>query len=111
AYLGELAGAVEIPGAIGAGAPLVRFPFFAADGATAGRLVAELGRQGVYAGRWYRPVLFPGVVDPGVYGYDPADPALTTTRDLVDRVVNLPTRVTASEAVRISALVRAALAG
>jgi dTDP-4-amino-4,6-dideoxygalactose transaminase len=109
-YLRELAGLVEIPGGIGAGAPLVRFPFFAADGAAAERLVAELSRQGVYAGRWYRPVLFPGVADPGVYGYDAADPALATTRDLVDRVVNLPTRVTEPEAVRIAALVRAALA-
>lgn len=110
-YRRELAGLVEVPAAIGDGAPLVRFPFFAADGATAERLVAGLNRQGVYAGRWYRPVLFPGVVDPAAYGYDPADPALGTTRDLVERVVNLPTRVPEAEAVRIAGLVRAALAG
>ncbi len=109
AYLRELAALVEVPGAVGAGTPLVRFPFFAADGATAERLVEELGRQGVYAGRWYRPALFPGATDPGRYGYDPSDPALVTTRDLVERVVNLPTRVTEPEATRISELVRAAL--
>ncbi|MCB2176993.1 MAG: DegT/DnrJ/EryC1/StrS family aminotransferase [Actinomycetales bacterium] len=108
-YLRELAGLVEVPGAVAGATPLVRFPFFAADGATAERLVAELGGQGVYAGRWYRPALFPGVTEPGRYGYDPADPALQVTRDLVERVVNLPTRVTEPEATRISALVRAAL--
>lgn len=108
-YLRELAGLVEVPGAVGAGAPLVRFPFFAADGAAAERLVEELTRQGVYAGRWYRPALFPGAADPAVYGYDPDDPGLATTRDLVDRVVNLPTRVTEVEAVRVAALVRAAV--
>lgn len=108
-YLRELAGLVEVPPAVGAGTPLVRFPFFAADGATAERLVAELNGRGVYAGRWYRPALFPGADDPSRYGYDPADPALATTRDLVERVVNLPTRVTEPEAARISALVREVL--
>lgn len=108
-YLRELAGLVEIPAGVHAEAPLVRFPLFARDGATAERLIDELGRQGVYAGRWYRPALFPGAADPGRYGYDPDDPALGVTRDLVQRVVNLPTRVTGTEATRISGLVRAAL--
>ncbi len=108
-YVRELAGAVEVPAGVGDGAPLVRFPFLAADGAAAERLVADLNRQGVYAGRWYRPVLFPGVEDPAAYRYDPADPALGTTRDLVERVVNLPTRVSPDEAGRIAGLVRAAV--
>ncbi|MDO8107899.1 DegT/DnrJ/EryC1/StrS family aminotransferase [Isoptericola sp. b441] len=109
AYLHELAELVDVPGGVRGAAPLVRFPFFASDGATAEQLVAALSRQGVYAGRWYRPALFPGVADPDRYGYDPSDPALTTTHLLVERVVNLPTRVGESEAARISALVRAEL--
>jgi dTDP-4-amino-4,6-dideoxygalactose transaminase len=103
-YVRELSGVVELPAAIGAGAPLVRFPFFAADADAATRTVDALTAAGVYAGRWYRPGLFPGVEDPRAYGWTPG--SLPVTEDLIARVVNLPTAVEPAEARRIAALVR-----
>lgn len=103
-YVRELAGVVEVPAAIGERAPLVRFPFFAADAAAATRTVDALSAAGVYAGRWYRPGLFPGVEDPEAYGWTPG--TLPVTEDLIARVVNLPTAVDAAEARRIAGIVR-----
>ena len=108
-YAHELAGLVQIPAAIGDDDALVRFPFFAADTPTAERLITTLSAAGVYAGRWYRPALFPGAEDPAVYGYTPGDGTLTTTEDLIARVVNLPTGVDVSRAREIAALVRTAI--
>lgn len=105
-YVRELGGVVEIPAAVGERAPLVRFPFFAADAQAAARTVDALTAAGVYAGRWYRPGLFPGVEDPRAYGWTPG--TLPVTEDLIARVVNLPTAVDAAEARRIAGLVRAA---
>ncbi|MCM3535644.1 MULTISPECIES: DegT/DnrJ/EryC1/StrS family aminotransferase [Cellulosimicrobium] len=108
-YVRGLSGVVEVPAGIGERAPLVRFPFFAPDAATADRLVAELTAAGFYVGKWYRPALFPGPDDPAVYGYTPGDPALATTEDLVARVVNLPTTVGVATARRLVEAVRSAL--
>jgi dTDP-4-amino-4,6-dideoxygalactose transaminase len=94
-------GLIEIPAAIGHD-PLVRFPFFATSHAEAERLITELSKRGYYVGRWYRPALFPGVVDEATYGYTPGDPNLATTEDLIARVVNLPTSVAPDEAHSIS---------
>ncbi|PJI85679.1 DegT/DnrJ/EryC1/StrS family aminotransferase [Luteimicrobium subarcticum] len=107
-YLHELGGVVEIPSS--AHGPLVRFPFFAADHDTAERVLAALARAGHYAGRWYRPALFPGVDDPAVYGYTPGVAALATTEGLISRVVNLPTTVDPEQAHRIAAVVRSVIA-
>ncbi|MFI2703580.1 DegT/DnrJ/EryC1/StrS family aminotransferase [Cellulosimicrobium composti] len=108
-YVRGLSGVVEVPAGIGERAPLVRFPFFAPDAATADRLVRELTAAGFYVGKWYRPALFPGPDDPAVYGYTPGDPALATTEDLVARVVNLPTTVGVATARRVVRAVRSAL--
>jgi dTDP-4-amino-4,6-dideoxygalactose transaminase len=105
-YARELAGLVEVPAAIGEGQPLVRFPFFAADRATAERVLKALDAAGVYAGRWYRPGLFPGVEDPAAYGWTRG--ALPVTEGLIDRVVNLPTTVDLAQARRAVDVVLAA---
>lgn len=109
-YGRALAGVVEVPSAIGPDDPLVRWPFFAADGPAAVRTLDALRAAGVYAGSWYRPALFPGVVDPAVYGYTPGDRRLATSEDLVARVVNLPTTGGADQARRVAEVVRAATA-
>ena len=105
-YLAGLADVVEVPRTVRAGDPLVRFPLLAADGPAADRLVDALGARGVYAGRWYRPALFPGVEDPAVYGYAPGDPRLAVSEDVVARLVNLPTGVTQERAAEIVGVVR-----
>jgi dTDP-4-amino-4,6-dideoxygalactose transaminase len=109
-YQSALASVVEVPSAIRAGDPLVRWPFFATDAAAALRTLAALRSAGVYAGNWYRPLLFPGVEDPSVYGYVPGDGRLVTSEDLSARVVNLPTTGGATQARRVAEVVRAATA-
>lgn len=104
-YQRLLAGAVEVPGSVRPGDPLVRWPFFAADGPTARRILQALAAAGIYAGSWYRPALFPGVEDPAGYGYRPGDPGLVVSEDLVERVVNLPTGGDAAEARRAAEIV------
>ena len=108
-YVRGLSGVVEVPAGIGERAPLVRFPFFAPDAATADRLLAELTAAGFYVGKRYRPALVPGPGDPAVYEYTPGDDALATTEDLVARVVNLPTTVGVATARRLVEAVRSAL--
>lgn len=108
-YVDALAGVVQVPAGIGGGRPLVRFPFFASDAAAAERVFTAVSRAGFYAGRWYRPALFPGVEDPAVYGYTPGDGSLATTEDLIARVVNLPTGVDVSDARRVAEVVLAAI--
>ncbi len=108
-YRRGLSDLVEVPVAIGDHSPLVRFPFFASDGATAERMIDALLVAGFYPGRWYRPALFPGVEDPAVYNYRPGDGGLAVTEDLIARVVNLPTTVDVAGARRVVEVVRAAI--
>ena len=109
AYLATLAGRVQVPAAIGPDSSLLRFPFFAPDADAAERVFAALTASGARPGRWYRPALFPGPVDPQVYGYRPGDGSLRVTEDLVARVVNLPTDVTPERARATAADVLSAL--
>lgn len=104
-YARELAD-LELPSGASRG-PLVRFPLYAPDAATADRLLAALGDAGVPAGRWYRPALFPGPTDPAVYSYEPG--SLPVTEDLIARVVNLPTAVGVREAARVVGIVRSVI--
>ena len=69
-------------------------------------MVDGLSQRGVYAGRWYRPALFPGALDAAVYGYAPGDPRLAVSEDLVARLVNLPTNVSEERAREIVGHVR-----
>jgi dTDP-4-amino-4,6-dideoxygalactose transaminase len=108
-YLRALSGVVQIPAAVRDDSPLVRFPFFAPDGATAERVLDAVSAAGFYPGRWYRPALFPGAEDPAVYSYRPGDGSLEVTEDLIARVVNLPTTVDVAGARRVVEAVRAAI--
>ena len=84
-----------------AGQPLVRFPVLVPPGIDAGAVVKALRERDIYAGAWYRPALFPGVVNPSAYGYVPG--TLPVTEDLIARIVNLPTEVSAERADEIAA--------
>lgn len=107
-YVRELAPVVQVPESIGGDAPLVRFPFFVDSTEVAERLIRRLTADGVYAGRWYRPALFPGVPDPARYGFVPGR-TTPHTQELIERIVNLPTAVDASEARRAADIVRTEL--
>lgn len=108
-YLEELGEVLEIPELVTGEDPLVRFPFLAPAGVDADELIARLTRAGIYAGRWYRPALFPGVADTRRYGVDGQHPADEATADVIARIVNLPTDVSVARAQEIAALVRAEL--
>lgn len=95
-YRRELASGIELAG--GQGLPLVRFPVFAPDHATAERLFDAAAAAGLMPGRWYRPSLFPGVTSEALFGLRDDDPGLAVTRDLTSRVVNLSTKVTPAQA-------------
>jgi dTDP-4-amino-4,6-dideoxygalactose transaminase len=100
----RLAAANAYAEALGAGPadqPLVRFPVLVPAGVDADAVLARLREQGIYAGAWYRPTLFPGASDPAVYGYAPG--TLPVTEDVVARIVNLPTDVTVERAREIAA--------
>ncbi|WP_062210165.1 DegT/DnrJ/EryC1/StrS family aminotransferase [Demequina oxidasica] len=84
------------------GQPLIRMPLLTPDAADTGAVVGGLRERGIYVGTWYRPALFPGVADADTYFYDANDPNLSVTRDVIERIVNLPTAVTEAEAERIA---------
>jgi dTDP-4-amino-4,6-dideoxygalactose transaminase len=93
AYVEELGDLVEVPAGITAGQPLVRFPFLVPPGIDADAVVESLLADGIVAGSWYRPALYPGAVDPAAYGYRPGENAHRVTEDVIARIVNLPTNV------------------
>ncbi|WP_062070463.1 DegT/DnrJ/EryC1/StrS family aminotransferase [Demequina sediminicola] len=100
---------VAIVDADGALQPLIRLPLLVPAGVDADAVVADLRGRGVYAGSWYRPALFPGATDPSSYGYDPSDPAVAVTEDVISRIVNVPTGRDAHETAAIAAHVREAI--
>lgn len=81
--------------------PLVRYPVLVPAGTDAQAVFSGLRAQGIYAGIWYRPALFPGVADPSIYNYVPG--TLPITEDVIARIVNLPTDVTPERAREIAA--------
>ena len=83
------------------GQPLVRFPVLVPPRKDADAITKSLRAQGIYAGAWYRPGLFPGVEDPAKYNYLPG--TLPGTEDVIARIVNLPTDVTPDRAREIAA--------
>lgn len=103
-YLSTLPSRLRIPASITGDMPLVRFPCFAPSAAGAEELIARLTDAGVYAGRWYRPALFPGVSDPARFGFEPGR-TTPRTQELITRIVNLPTACGPDEARRAAHLV------
>ncbi|MCI1984249.1 MAG: DegT/DnrJ/EryC1/StrS family aminotransferase [Bifidobacteriaceae bacterium] len=94
-YLSELAGVTDagklsIPSAVTASDPLLRFPLFVRDEATAQRVLAEVRKAGWFAEPWYRPALFPGSLDDAANGIDEAAKTPVSTR-LIAGAVALPT--------------------
>ncbi|GAA2248675.1 DegT/DnrJ/EryC1/StrS family aminotransferase [Rarobacter faecitabidus] len=101
-YQRELAGHIDFPAILGGDAqPLVRFPIRVPQ---AEALISNLASQGYFAGRWYRPAIFPGPVDASAYGYAPG--TLPRTERIIDEIVNLPTNVPPEAAASIAARVR-----
>ncbi len=102
AYVEVLGVELTLPDGVRAGQSLVRFPFLVPADVDADAVLAKVRARGIVAGSWYRPALFPGPVDPAVYGYTPGDGTAPVTEDIVARIVNLPTNVTADRARQIA---------
>lgn len=88
-----------IPGAIARGdGALVRFPLLLASAQKANEAFAHLQRVGLSPGKWYRPLLFPGVgaaEQASVYGY--SNGQCPVAEDVSARIINLPTGPAVSE--------------
>lgn len=102
AYVDALGDSVEIPAAVRLGQPLVRFPLLAPADVDPDALIAHLRAQGIIAGSWYRPALFPGVTDAATYGYRQGDASHAVTEAVIGRIVNLPTNVSEDSARNIA---------
>ncbi len=81
---------IYMPKALSSADPLVRFPFFTQTPGQAERVISAVNQAGFFAGHWYRPLLFPGPLGPGLR-FDPNGTDLPVTRSLASRVVNLQT--------------------
>lgn len=88
-----------LPGAAADGdGALVRFPLLLASAQKANEAFAHLQRAGLNPGKWYRPLLFPGVgrtEQRDVYGYE--DSQCPVAEDVSARIINLPTGQGVSE--------------
>ena len=91
--------------------PLLRFPVLAPDTAAADRLIREVCAAGYYTTAWYRPELFPGVLDPGAYRVPTDRSGLSTSDDITARVAPLPTDHTPTEMAEIARIARAVCSG
>lgn len=109
-YLRALDEVVQVPASISVDAPLVRFPFFVESTELAEHIIREVTAAGIYAGRWYRPALFPGPADPSAYSFE-IDRTTPRTQGLISRIVNLPAAIPASEAARATRIVRELIGG
>lgn len=96
-------GTLTVPDGAQQAAPYVRFPVLLSSAAEADSMFAKLRAHGFYAGKWYRPTLFPGVVSQAAYGYDPT--TCPVAEDISQRIINLPTNVSATTAQEIAHVV------
>ena len=107
-YQEKLTRQLQIPAEIRDSQALVRFPLFV-NGAPseneAERLFSFLREKGYYPGRWYRPALFPGVIDYDLYNFDPEFSNLPNTKYLIESAINLPTQESVTRAQEIVSLV------
>lgn len=91
--------ACRIPGgALGGDRALVRFPLVLTSAEQAEKAFRHLQRTGLHPGKWYRPLLFPGVnasLQEEVYGYQTGQ--CPVAEDISARIINLPTGLPVSE--------------
>ncbi len=74
---------------IGASLPCVRFPILLDPAVDAEQTFLKLRAMGYAAGKWYRPLLFPGPKSYDTYGYQAG--SCPVAEDAAARIINLPT--------------------
>jgi dTDP-4-amino-4,6-dideoxygalactose transaminase len=103
-YLDAMPSEFTVPKGMGKSAAPVRFPVLCKDKATAQHLFDALRAEGHYSGKWYRPILFPGTLNPAPYNYD--SESYPAAEDISARILNLPTNISVNEAVEIVDVLR-----
>lgn len=83
--------------------PLLRFPVFVDGERQADAVVDGLAQAGLYAPKWPRPLLVPGVLDAGAYGLARGADAWPVSQRLSASIVCLPTDI---DPVRVDDVVR-----
>lgn len=95
--------AAEIPEAVRSNKlACVRFPLLAKSSVQAEHIFDTLVASGYSAGRWYRPLFFPGVKQQEAYAYEPG--LCPVAEDVSSKIINLPTtsRITLQTAKEIA---------
>jgi dTDP-4-amino-4,6-dideoxygalactose transaminase len=90
---------LTIPGDIQLTDALTRFPLLCDTPHHADELFAKLAERHLHPGKWYRPTLFPGPINPATYNYDPE--ACPVAESLSARILNLPTNISLAQAKEI----------
>ena len=75
---------------VGSGQPLLRLAVNLPTNKEADDAISRIAAAGLYAVPWYRPLLYPGVSDPDVYGFDGSLGGLPNTAALTRGAVALP---------------------
>lgn len=101
--------AAHSPSSVSEEEPLIWFPLLLESAETAERVARGLTSAGVYVSRWGWPLLFPGVRDAAAFDLPDPERDLPVTWNVAQRVVCLPTNVTASRAREVAGLVAALL--
>ncbi|MBR3223856.1 MAG: DegT/DnrJ/EryC1/StrS family aminotransferase [Atopobiaceae bacterium] len=86
--------------------PLLRYPIVFSTSCEADECIAKVGAMGFYSVPWYRPLLFPGVLDAAAYGWGPEQEKTHPKTIALSRgIACLPTDVTSEQASRIAQMV------
>ena len=99
--------AATVPASVTASMPLIRFPvILQRDGSgqpiDPEDMFSALQSQGFYPGRWYRPLLFPGVRSPRTYELDSPSDDLSRPRQIERSIINLRTQESRDHAERLA---------
>lgn len=103
-YLDTMPSEFTVPKGMKKESAPVRFPVLCKDKTTAQHLFDTLRAEGHYSGKWYRPILFPGTLNPAPYNYD--SESYPAAEDISARILNLPTNISVKEAEEIVDVLR-----
>ena len=90
------------------GQPLLRVPVSLPTNAQADAAIDAIAHLGLYAVPWYRPLLYPGVSNPEVYGFDSSLEGLPHTAELTRGAVALPVDISPEQVSQVAAVLRQA---
>lgn len=87
--------------------PLMRYPILAKSTAEADKRISELRQRGVYAEKWGRPLLYPGIINRTPYKLPAClEEEAPASLDISKRIICLPTELTGQQMSAVFELLR-----